>query len=92
LAVEDVWTPTTDMPTARCMLGTCAMEGKIYAIAGQITHGPQDVGTAAVEVYDPGTDTWERKGYMPKIEAGLTAAVVDGNIYVIGGILDPRGT
>ena len=38
-----------------------------------------------VEVYDPKTDTWERKIDMPTARAGVATLVVDGKIYAIGG-------
>jgi hypothetical protein len=41
-----------------------------------------------VYVYDPATDTWTTAaGPLPTARAGLTAAVVDGRIYAIGGRL-----
>lgn len=38
------------------------------------------------EAYDPETDTWERKADMPTKRSSLEAAVVDGKIYLIGGL------
>ena len=34
LAEEGNWTKKTDMPTARCMFATTAVDGIIYAIGG----------------------------------------------------------
>jgi hypothetical protein len=44
------------------------------------------VGRSTLEVYDPATDTWTRKADMPTRRAALSASVVDGKIYVIGGV------
>ena len=55
------------------------MNGKIYAIGGSVQPGwlrPD------VEVYDPPTDTWERKADMPDARAEFTTSAVDGKIYV----------
>jgi hypothetical protein len=38
-----------------------------------------------VDVYDPGTDTWTTAADFPTPRWDLTAAVVDGKIYAIGG-------
>jgi len=56
------------------------VNGKIYAIGGAYTTNP-----AAVEEYDPATDTWTRKANMPTARNGLSTSVIDGRIYVIGG-------
>ena len=82
LAVEDTWTKKADMPTARFFLGTCAVDGKIYAIGGAAA---PHVGMSVVEVYDPGTDTWTSKANMSTATVGLGASVVNGKIYAIGG-------
>ena len=42
--------------------------------------------TAANEVYDPLTDTWETKAPIPKGgRAELTASIINDKIYVVGG-------
>jgi hypothetical protein len=82
LAAEDIWTVRADMPAARMLLGTCAVDGKIYAIGGGAA--PHE-GTSTVEEYDPGTDTWTRKTDMPTPRAGLGVSVVNGKICAIGG-------
>jgi hypothetical protein len=38
-----------------------------------------------VDEYDPMTDTWTRKASMPTARTALSAIVVDGKIYAIGG-------
>jgi len=81
-AAEEIWTKKADMPTARMLLGTCVLDGKIYAIGG--APAPR-VGISAVEEYDPGTDTWTRKAAMPTPRASLGVSAVNGKIYAIGG-------
>ena len=84
LAAEEIWTKKADMPTARMLLGTCVLDGKIYAIGG----APRPhVGLSVVEVYDPATDTWTRKANMLAARAGLGTSVVNGRIYAIGGVV-----
>ena len=84
--ITDTWTTKTSMPTPRINFGTAVIENKIYIIGGD--RGNYDVGittTAINEVYDPATDTWEVKTSMPTRRMAVSANVVDGKIYVIGG-------
>jgi RNA polymerase sigma factor (sigma-70 family) len=77
------WTQKADMPTARLMLSTCVLDGKIYAIGGCT---PQGQFFSALEVYDPGTDTWAKKADLPTpTNLENCASVVNGKIYAIGG-------
>lgn len=84
LSAEKTWTPRADMPTARYNFGTCLVNGKVFAIGGEIdVFGDRAIAT--VEVYDPKTDTWERKADMPTARSGAATLAVDGKIYAIGG-------
>ena len=74
------------MPTARYLLGTSVVGGKIYAIGGW-RHSASGPLYSTVEVYDPATDTWTKEGDIPVPTAGLSTSVVDGKIYAIGGAL-----
>ena len=74
------WTQKADMPTARRMVATCVVDGKIYAIAGV------NPAFSTVEAYDPETNTWARKENMPTERVlEKAASVVNGKIYAIGG-------
>lgn len=79
----DTWTRKADMPTPRWSVGTCAVNGRIYAIGGYPSGGFTALNV--VEQYDPLTDTWTRKADMPLGVAMLSARVVRGKIYAIGG-------
>ena len=80
--VTDSWSIGASMPTERVFFTTSVVDGKIYAIGGDLVT-MEDIST--VEMYDPTTDTWTTKSPMPTARAGHVAAVVDGIIYVIGG-------
>ena len=41
---------------------------------------------SVVEVYDPTTDTWTKKANMPTARFAMSAAVVAGKIYILGGV------
>jgi N-acetylneuraminic acid mutarotase len=79
----DTWTRKADMPTSRVLPGTCAVDGKVYAIGGLSSSG--ETVLSVVEQYDPITDTWTRKANMPTGVWCLSARVVNGKIYTLGG-------
>jgi N-acetylneuraminic acid mutarotase len=82
----DTWTTRADMPTARQWLAAAAVDGIIYAIGGSEGRPAGDRDLSTVEAYDPSTDTWTKKTDMPSARCTSAAAVVDGIIYVIGGV------
>ncbi len=87
-AQADSWTYKTPMPTARCFLGSCVLDGKIYAIGGATSSSAV---TPALEVYDPLIDTWTQKANMPVALCFVNVAVLDGKIYVFGGKISAFG-
>jgi len=84
--VTNTWTTKTPMPTPRIYFGIAVIENKIYTIGGDSGNwtAGQTV-TNVNEVYDPTTDTWETKASMSTKRMALSANVVDGKIYLIGG-------
>jgi N-acetylneuraminic acid mutarotase len=90
----DTWIFKKSMPTPRSDFAITVYQNKIYCIGGTIGTEKVDVvysrfvSTEVNEVYDPATDTWERKEPMPKAEMQLQANVVNGKIYLIDGSLN----
>jgi len=82
----DTWTMKSEMPTAIHALSTSALDGKIYTIGGYVPGVSGYPGVATVEVYDPATDSWATAPDMPTGRFGPRTSVVDGKIYVIGGM------
>jgi len=83
------WTQKADMPTPRWGHSAAVVNGKIYVIGGLMSE-PSFLNAesiAAVEEYDPATDTWTRKTDIPAPRGYLYGShpVVDGKIYVTGG-------
>jgi N-acetylneuraminic acid mutarotase len=90
----DTWTARADMPTPRSHMTVSAVGGKIYAIGGGIP--PRTTGTGQfhplLEVYDTATNRWSRAAAdLPTPRSVLSSCVVDGRIYVMGGIFS-RGS
>jgi N-acetylneuraminic acid mutarotase len=67
-------------------MAVVAVGGKVYAIGGGIPGPGWITPENWTEVYDPKTNTWDRRAPMPTARDGLDAAVVGGKIYVIGGV------
>jgi hypothetical protein len=89
-SATDTWTFKTPMPTPRTVFATAVSQNKIYCIGGRSKVGDKGGGYTGVnEVYDPATDTWETKTPMPTPRGWLTAGVVNGKIYLLGGEPQP---
>jgi N-acetylneuraminic acid mutarotase len=85
--VTNTWSTRTPMPTARSGFAIAVYQNKIYCIGGTVGDSNNLVSgfTRVNEVYDPAKNTWETKAPMPTPRADLSANVVDGKIYLIGG-------
>jgi N-acetylneuraminic acid mutarotase len=86
----DAWTSKSDMPTARQGLTVSVVNGKIYAIGGGTIEPTFTNGEclSVVEEYDPVTDTWTSKADMITAIGWHTANVLDGKIYILGGVTE----
>ena len=70
------------MSIARRSFQTEVVDGKIYAIGGQLSN--QHL-TSSVEVYDPTTDKWTTLSSMSIARGYFQTEVINGKIYAIGG-------
>jgi N-acetylneuraminic acid mutarotase len=82
----DKWTKKADMPTARYNAGACVVDGRIYVSGGCIEWTNERPCVPTVEVYDPATDNWTQVSDMPLPKYMHSASVVDGKMYIIGGM------
>jgi N-acetylneuraminic acid mutarotase len=83
--VADTWSqgadligPAVENPAA------VASGGKMYVFGGSTDPFKNAVNNASV--YDPATGAWTALAPMPTRRGGATAQVIDGKIYVAGGI------
>ncbi|XP_068664340.1 F-box/kelch-repeat protein At5g26960-like [Aristolochia californica] len=84
----DIWSeivaPRAPMFHPRKKFAAAAVTGKIYVAGGSRT--------AAVEEYDPGSDTWRVVSEAPKNRYGCIGAAVESVFYVIGGLKIGNGS
>lgn len=84
------WVAKAAMPTPRLQFATANVGGLIYVIGGQdasSTATPKPPLTT-VEVYDPASDSWLAAPPLPQALSSMMASVVNGRIYVMGGVPD----
>lgn len=81
----DRWTTLPDMPTARNHIAAAAIGGKLYVAGGRFGGGFRSEITAALEMYDPGTNAWTAKRPMSEARSGLNGIAVDGCFHTFGG-------
>jgi hypothetical protein len=80
------WEPCAPMPFARAHAAVAGVEGRLLVMGG--LRKPRMLGfvaTAQVAAYDPAADAWERRRPMARRRAHAAAAVLDGEVFVLGG-------
>lgn len=92
---HDTWKALAPMPTKRGSSNAVAHGGKIYVIGGASMHpGSKETfihparphrSVDANEVYDPKTNTWEKRSPMPTPRNHAAAGMANNKIYIIAG-------
>lgn len=84
----NAWTTLAPMPTARYYLAAGVINGLIFAVGGEKVLGPSVSSTvAALEVYNPRTNTWSSGTPIPTAVRGAVVGVIGRRLYVVGGSL-----
>jgi N-acetylneuraminic acid mutarotase len=99
--ITDTWTQVSSMPRTWHSHTASGIDGMMYIIGGldheslkqfkegKITEDEMVETLRVIYVYDPATDTWATSAdRLPTPRSCLTAVVVDGKIYAIGGMQD----
>ncbi len=76
------WIRKTSLPEPGAFALAAGIGGKIYVL----TSGEERHDGADVFEYDPGTDSWRKRSGAPSRRCGFGGAVLDGKIYVWGGV------
>jgi DNA-binding CsgD family transcriptional regulator/N-acetylneuraminic acid mutarotase len=77
------WKALAQLSTPRRRLAVAAQSNRLYAIGGETSQAI----TGAVEIYAADTDDWSRGADKPSPAADIGATVLDGRVYVPGGVL-----
>ena len=81
----DSWTTLPDLPTQRNHIAGAVIDAKFYVVGGRFGAGFRTEMTNALEMYDPVTNTWATKAFMPTVRGGLNGVEAHGCFYVWGG-------
>ena len=83
------WMTGAPAPTARTEVAVAALDGLIYVVGGfeqsKTWRIWQSSVSTIVETYDPVTNRWSSKPDLPIGLHHAGAAVLDGDLYVVGG-------
>ncbi|GMR33082.1 hypothetical protein PMAYCL1PPCAC_03277, partial [Pristionchus mayeri] len=79
------WTAIAPMKSGRYGMGAAVLNGMIYVVGGYVAGGNYDPSFSNVEVYDPDTQGWTLIAPMKTRRYGMGVAVLNGQIYVVGG-------
>ena len=85
------WQERTEMSVPKANHSTSVIDGKIYVMGGYFQEDRKVKSLSAIEVYDPATDRWTQESDMLIGRSGHTTEVVDGQIYILGGIAVGKG-
>jgi N-acetylneuraminic acid mutarotase len=82
------WVTKAALPVRKNHLGAAVVNGKIYAVGGQIGTDDATGNQSSVYAFDPSTNTWTAVASLPKVRSHIGGATFafDGKIVVAGGI------
>ena len=86
--LTDRWEKRADMLIARQHPAAEVVDGKVYVIGGYILQlgALANRFTSSIEEYNPKANTWRKLPDMPMRKGWFASAVVDNEIYTIGGV------
>lgn len=80
---EGSWTQKTSMPGLRGEAAAAVVDGKIYAIGGNVAGKAIE----RIEAYDPASDRWTPRAPLPEPRDHMAVTVLGGKIYAFGGFV-----
>lgn len=97
----DRWSRGVDLPVARAEGVAESVDDRVHVIGGRVRAHPdahtfnEHVDSTRHDILDPSTGTWTAGAPAPTARNSAASAVIDGEIYVVGGrrfALDDDGT
>jgi hypothetical protein len=81
------WASKATMPVPRGNSAVAVLNNQLYVIGGVTlpNNNQQTVCYNTVSIYDPSTDSWSSGAAYPITGYGMSAVVMNGEIYVFGG-------
>ncbi|SHJ11502.1 Por secretion system C-terminal sorting domain-containing protein [Hymenobacter daecheongensis DSM 21074] len=89
-AAAPTWILRAPMPIATNHLGGVALNGKLYAMGGQLLGDESFGNQSTLFEYDPATNAWTARANMPRAVGHITNSVftLNNRIVVVGGRLN----
>lgn len=87
----DSWTACADGPVERAWHGMAALNGRIYVIGGSNQECSYRRDVLKVGCFDPDTNSWSLVAPLPAGHGEPGVAVLDDQIYVLGGRSHDKG-
>jgi Kelch motif len=90
---SQTWGDGAPLTTARNAAAAAVLQGKLHVLGGRAPgiRANDQQSMASMEVYDATTDRWTAGPALPTARAGLSAVVLDGRLYALGGESTPGG-
>ncbi|MET8645014.1 carboxypeptidase regulatory-like domain-containing protein [Streptomyces sp. NPDC004675] len=81
------WSRIADLPQALAAPSAAFVDGTLYETGGWALSpdGTKALDVKATYAYDTAKNTWSRKADLPTVQGSAATAVLDGQLYVIGG-------
>ncbi|MFB0841438.1 Kelch repeat-containing protein [Paenibacillus oleatilyticus] len=83
---SDTWAARSDMQQALHGSVAVTLNNKIYLVGGRYTYSSRVYSVNLFNEYDPTIDKWTSKPSLSVTRGGLSATVLSGKIYAIGGV------
>ncbi len=79
------WSPIASLPQAVRDARAAFVNGTLYVVGGQVLNQGNPLAVATVYAYNPGANSWSQMASLPQAVEAPGIAVLDGQMYVIGG-------
>ncbi|MCC6340700.1 MAG: hypothetical protein IT166_00790 [Bryobacterales bacterium] len=88
LVLHPMWNARAPLPEPRAALILAAVDGKLLAAGGTWWNGNRKMWSRRADFFDPVSNRWLPAPPLPAPRADSAVAVLDGDVYVLGGSSD----